>query len=1044
MPEFVHLHLHTEYSLLDGACRIADIPRAVKKNKQFAAAITDHSNMYGAIEFYLACQKEGVKPIIGCEVIAGASENETGHLILLAENNAGYKNLMYLNSLNYIKGDYCAYIDLSELKEHSDGLIALSGCASGFVYKSLLNNNIESAAGYIVELAEIFGEANFFIEVQNYNMSEQSEKREVNLKLAELAKIYNIGLVATNDVHYINEEDVEVRAVLTCIKENRTLDESRRLREEIYLRNETETESASAELYLKTTEEMIDLFGEIEYSGAVENTVKIAERCNVNIELSKNYLPEYMPPDNLTPREYLRKLSYDGLEDYICRQTRNNIAIDVELYKKRLDFELDVIESMGYADYYLIVWDFINYAKTKNIPVGPGRGSGTGSLAAFCMGITAIDSIKYDLLFERFLNPERVSMPDFDIDLCQERRGEVIDYVINKYKGRAAHIITFGTMAARGVIRDVGRVMGINYGDVDYIARLIPQELGMTLDKALEVSADLKYQYENTDYVKNLIDISKKLEGIPRHASTHAAGIVITDKPIYEYAPIAVNADNSNIAVTQYALDVIAELGLLKIDFLGLRYLTIINNAVKEIEIAKKETHGTFDIESIELNDADVYKLYASGRTDGIFQFESPGMKNLLTSLKPESLEDIIAAIALFRPGPMDSIPTYIKNRHDKTGIVYKLPQLEPILEVTYGCIVYQEQVMQIFRTLAGYSYGQADIVRRAMSHKQTDVMEEERVHFIAGCIKNNIDEQIAVEIFDEMSDFAKYAFNKSHAAAYAIVSYRTAYLKRYYPKEFFAASLSSVININDANNTNKIEDYMRDCERMGIKIFPPDINHSGVKFTASGSDSAENGIRYGLVAVKNLGADFAKNIVSERESNGKYLSLSDFLNRLGRGGTSDYELNKRQTEALIRCGAFDNISGGEAGRAKLIEDYENIIDGINTRRRQNISGQVDLFADSENMPAASENPQNSKMHTEREKSEVEILYLKVQDVESKTYKKVLSLLEIFEGKTEVKIYEEKTKKIFARRNMGVELNAVFLTELKELLGEANVKVVNK
>ena len=1027
MPDFVHLHLHTEYSLLDGACRIADIPKSVKKNNQSAAAITDHSNMYGVIEFYLACKKEDIKPIIGCEIsVADTVKTETGHLILLAENDAGYKNLMYLNSLGYIKGVHHAQVQFSDLEEHSEGLIALSGCASGFIYKSLENNNIESAAGYILKLSEIFGEDNFFIEVQNHNITEQDG---INLKLAELAKIYNIGLVATNNVHYINKEDAEVRKILTCIHDNRTLEESR---EESYLRNgiETEAELESNELYLKTTEEMIDMFSKSEYIGAIENTVKIAERCNVNFEFSKTYLPEYTPPDNFTPREYLRKLSYDGLENYLSKQKEDNI--NAELYKKRLDYELDTIESMGYVDYYLIVWDFINYAKTKNISVGPGRGSGTGSLAAFCMGITDIDSIKYELLFERFLNPERISMPDFDIDLCQEQRGEVIDYVINKYKGRAAHIITFGTMAARAVVRDVGRVLGINLGDVDYIARLIPQELGMTLDKALEVSADLKYQYDNENYVKNLIDISKKLEGTPRHVSTHAAGIVITDKPIYEYVPIALNAD---IAVTQYSMEIIAELGLLKIDFLGLRYLTIIDNALKSI--AQKTALDAFDINSIELNDPNIYKLYASGRTDGVFQFESVGMKNLLTSLKPESFEDIVAAIALFRPGPMDSIPTYIKNRHNKSGITYKLPELEPILEMTYGCIVYQEQVMQIFRTLAGYSYGRADIVRRAMSKKKADIMEEERADFILGCIENNIDEKTAVEIFNEMSDFANYAFNKSHAVAYAVVSYRTAYLKRYYTKEFFAALLSSVLN-----DANKTEDYIRDCEKLSIKIFPPDINISEAKFTVAGN--LDNAIIHGLLAIKNIGADLVRNIVGERESNGKYLSFSDFLNRLGQSrqteGISDYELNKRQIEALIRSGAFDSISGGD--RNGLIKDYEHIIDGINNKKRQNISGQVDLFGDAGQ--SAKTGIKTDIKQTGRGKMEVKILYLKVKDTESRIYKKVLSLIEIFEGKTEVKVYEEKTKKIFARRDMGVDLNDVFLNELRELLGEDNVKVVEK
>ncbi|MCL2095655.1 MAG: DNA polymerase III subunit alpha [Oscillospiraceae bacterium] len=1176
--DFVHLHLHSEYSLLDGACRISDIPKAVKKHGQKAVAITDHGNMFGVINFYKACKKEGVKPIIGCEVYTAkrtrfdkihSEDSDMGHLVLLAENETGYKNLIYLVSAAYTEGFYSKpRVDLDILKRHSEGLIALSGCLAGFTQQFLLRNDFEAAKNYALQLKNIFGENNFFLEIQNHDLPDQIL---VNSRVVKLAEALDIQLVATNDAHYINKEDARSQAIMICIQTAKLIDDGNPIGFE------------TSEFYLKSTEQMIELFGR--YENSVENTVKIADRCNIEFDFTKTYLPEYKSPDNLSSEEYLRKLCLDGMEKYLAGKNDPD-----NLYKNRLDFELNVIISMGYADYYLIVWDFINYAKSKNIPIGPGRGSGAGSLAAFFTGITGVDPIKYNLLFERFLNPERVSMPDFDIDICQDRRGEVIDYVKNKYGERnTSHIITFGTMAAKGVVRDVGRVLNISYGEVDIIAKLIPKTLYMTLEKALEESKELKSRYDNDEKVKNLIDTAMKLEGMPRHSSTHAAGLVVTNNPVYEYVPLALSSGDR---VTQFEKKTIEELGILKIDFLGLRYLTIIENTVRQIR--KSEKNKDFDIEKIDLNDANIYKLFSSGNNDGIFQFEASWVKSLMISAKPEYFEDLAVLNSLIRPGPMSLIPVYTRNRHNKDLITYAAPQLKDILDVTYGCIIYQEQVMQIFRTLAGYSYGRADIVRRAMSSKDMKVMEEEREVFLSGCGKNGINQKTASEIFDIIAEFAKYGFNKSHAVAYALISYRTAYLKYYFKAEFLCALMTSVLN-----DTAKLSGYAAECQRLNIKIYPPDINLSESDFTI---DLSGEGVRYGLLAVKNVGLGFIKNILSERETNGKFKSFGDFLTRM-----ANYEqLNKRQVEAFVKCGVFDSLG---VFRSRLLAKYEDVIDSLLNEKKSNIDGQIDLFGfgldddnnsngngfddisviypgipelglfeklamekeaagrffsghplndymenikrlntlsissvleffeesqenteseiknkesgdkfvtvagivgdinikrtrNGENMafltfedeyssievvvfpkkfaqffeeiktdniiavqgnisPGREENPKillnniiklkkngeaaaDENPGPEKIKTGVPVLYLKVPDINNSLYKKAVSLIKIFEGRTEVKFYDESTKKIFSMTNPGVDLNQVCVGELNNLLGKENVKTVYK
>ena len=915
--DFVHLHLHSEYSLLDGACRISEIPKAVKKHGQSAVAITDHGNMFGAVAFYLACKKEGVKPIIGCEVYVAkrtrfdkqhSEDADIGHLVLLAENETGYKNLIYLVSAAYTEGFYSKpRVDLDILKGHSGGIIALSACLAGFTQQYLLANDFEAAKAHALQLNEIFGEGNFFLELQNHDLPDQLL---VNGRISRLSQATGIGLAATNDVHYISREDARAQAVMICIQTAKLLEDGNPIGFE------------TDEFYLKSTGEMEGLFGE--YENALENTVKIADRCNVEFSFEETFLPEYKTPGGLAPEDYLTELSRRGFETY----SKQNPGIDRDIYQARLDYELGVIISMGYAAYYLIVWDFINYAKSQNIPIGPGRGSGAGSLVAYFLGITGIDPIKYNLLFERFLNPERVSMPDFDIDICQDRRGEVVEYVKGKYgEANTAHIITFTTLAAKQAIKDVGRVLGVSISEAEAIAKLIPQTQNKNwpLKKALEEVKELKARYEGDDRVKNLIDTAIKLEGMPRNASIHAAGLVITNNPVCEYVPLALCTGER---VTQFDMNTVAALGLLKIDLLGLRYLTIIENAVKYIK--KSEKNKDFDIEKIDLADEEIYRLYSSGNNDGIFQFEANWVKSLMIAARPEYFEDLAVLNALIRPGPMALIPLYTKNRQNKELITYRVPELKDILEVTYGCIIFQEQVMQIFRTLAGYSYGHADIVRKAMSKKDQTVMEKEREIFLSGCENNGIDRGAAKEIFDIIAEFANYGFNKSHAVAYALLSYRTAYLKCYHKEEYLCALMTSVLN-----KTEKLSEYAAECSRVGIKILPPDINLSDSDFTI---DPSGAGIRYGLLAIKNVGAGFLKNILFERETNGKFRSFSDFLLRMA----SYEQLNKRQVEALIKCGVFDRLG---TFRSKLLAKYEDIIDSLLSEKKSNIDGQIDMFA---------------------------------------------------------------------------------------------------
>ena len=913
MSNFVHLHLHTEYSLLDGACRIKDIAKAVKDLGQSAVAITDHGNMFGVVEFYKACKEEGIKPIIGCEVyLAPGSRFEKirvnnspyYHLILLAKNEVGYKNLSFLVSCGFTEGFYVKpRIDLDILNEHSEGLIALSACLAGFVPSAILAGDIAGAKNHIEAMKAIFGDENFYLELQNHGIDEQKEVNEV---LIALSKETNTPLVCTNDVHYLQREDAYLQTVLMSVQMNTTLSKK------------SGAMFPTNEFYLKSEAEMANLFGHVKE--AMENTVKIADRCNFEFEFGVTKLPKYPLDNGVTSFEYLSNLAYSGFSKRINEGkivfTKDHSEKE---YRERIDYELSVINTMGYNDYFLIVWDFINYAKSNGIPVGPGRGSGAGSLVAFLLGITDVDSIKFDLLFERFLNIERVSMPDIDTDFCYERRDEVIEYVKRKYGAdHVAQIVTFGTMAAKASIKDVGRVLEIPYNDVELISKLIPKYLNVTLKGALDEVAELRTLYNNDSNIKKLFDTAMALEGMPRHASTHAAGVVITDKPIVDYLPLATNG---GVAVTQYDMDTVAKLGLLKFDFLALRYLTIISDTEKII----RKAIPNFDIEKVPLDDKKTYKFISTGKTDGVFQLESAGMKQVLTKLQPESIEDIIATIALYRPGPMDSIPDYIERRHDKSKISYKTPLVEPILKSTYGCIVYQEQVMQIFSKVAGYSYGRADIVRRAMSKKKVDELIKEREIFIDGAIRNGVEEKTAIELFDEMESFAKYAFNKSHAAAYAFISYRTAYLKANFPKEYYASLITSVLG-----STEKMSEYIDECGRIGIRVLPPDVNHSDINFSIENDD-----IRFGLLAIKNVGVSFISSIVSERKQNGEYESFDDFVYRL-----KDSDINKRQVEALIKSGAFD-VFGKR--RSQLFRVYEMAIDSAHSISKTTANGQLDI-----------------------------------------------------------------------------------------------------
>lgn len=911
---FTHLHLHTEYSLLDGACRIEGLMQRVKALGQTAVAITDHGVMYGCVDFYKAAKKAGVKPIIGCEVYVATRTrfdkvnriDGSNHLVLLCKNETGYKNLIKMVSAGFTEGFYNKpRVDHELLEEYHEGLICLSACLAGEIPQALLAGDYEKAKNLARYYEDLFGKGNYYIEIQDHGLDEQ---RTVLPLLVRLSRETGIPLVATNDAHYLEKEDSRMQHILICIQTNKTVNDDDVL------------EFGTDEFYVKSTEEMYELFSA--WPEACENTNRIAEMCSFDFEFGVTKLPYFVAPDGMDNKEYFVKLCRDGL----LRRYGADVPEDI---RARLDYEISIIDRMGYINYYLIVFDFINYAKSQGIPVGPGRGSGAGSLAAYCVGITNIDPIKYNLLFERFLNPERVSMPDFDIDFCYERRQEVIDYVIRKYGAdHVAQIVTFGTMAARAAIRDVGRVLDMPYGTVDGIAKLVPMEPKMTLTKALSISRELKARYDADPQVKELIDMSLKLEGMPRHASTHAAGVVITREAADEYVPLATNDGNP---VTQFTMTTIEELGLLKMDFLGLRTLTVIDDAEKMI---RKRESG-FSMDAVPYDDQRVYAMLNAGETEGVFQMESGGMTQAVMGLQSKSLEDIIAIISLYRPGPMESIPTYIANRHNPGNVKYKTPQLEHILDVTNGCIVYQEQVMQICRELAGFSYGQADLVRRAMSKKKHDVMEKERQHFVhgntepghecAGCVANGISETVANAIFDDMSSFASYAFNKAHAAAYAVVAYQTAYLKRHYPREFMAALLTSVLD-----NTGKVIEYTAECQRMGIRVLPPDINASDAGFTVEGKD-----IRFGLLALKNVGRNLIATVVRER-SGTPYRSLYDFCKRLH--GT---EINRRAVESMIKSGAFDNL---EAKRRSMMDGVEGILKSVESEARRNLDGQIDLF----------------------------------------------------------------------------------------------------
>lgn len=914
MSNFVHLHLHSEYSLLDGACRIKDIPKRAKELGQKAVALTDHGNMFGAVEFYKACKSEGIKPIIGCEVyLAPNSRHEKSrigtvsyyHLVLLAKNEIGYKNLSYLVSCGYTEGFYMKpRIDLEILRSHSEGLIALSACLAGYIPSAIIAGDIEGAKEHIKTMQSIFGKEDFFLELQSHGINDQEI---VNSTILELSKQTGAEMVCTNDVHYLTKGDAYIQNVLMSVQMNVTLN------------SKSDKMFPTNEFYFKSEDEMRLNFGYVE--SAIKNTAKIADKCNFDFEFGVTKLPKYKLPPKITSKQYLANLAYDGFEKRkSLKQIEFTDAHPESLYLERIDYELSVIDKMGYNDYFLIVWDFINFAKSQNIPVGPGRGSGAGSLVAYLLEITDVDSIKFDLLFERFLNIERVSMPDIDTDFCYERRDEVIEYVKKKYgSDHVAQIVTFGTMAAKAAIKDVGRVLEVPYNDVDLVSKAIPRRLNITIQEALSESEELKALYHGNLKIRELIDTAMQIEGMPRHASTHAAGVVITDKPLVDYLPLSTNG---GAVVTQYDMDTVANLGLLKFDFLALRYLTIISDTEKLI----KKKDSSFRIDKIPLDDKQTYKYISSGRTEGVFQLESGGMKQTLMKLQPESIDDIIASIALYRPGPMDSIPAYIERKHDKSKISYKTPLVEPILKSTYGCIVYQEQVMQIFSKVANYSYGRADIVRRAMSKKKIDELLKEREIFIEGAISNGVSKDVATELFDEMESFAKYAFNKSHAAAYAVISYRTAYLKCKYPKEYYASLITSVLG-----NVGKIIEYIEECEKLGIKVLPPDVNHSDVNFSVE-----ENSVRFGLLALKNVGRNFISAIVNERIQNGQFKDFDDFLYRL-----KGSDMNKRQLEALIKGGVFDSFG---KTRLQLFAVYEDALNAMQRISKSTQNGQLDIM----------------------------------------------------------------------------------------------------
>ena len=923
---FVHLHVHSEYSLLDGACRIGSMMDRVKELGQDAIALTDHGVMYGCIDFYKKAKEAGIKPIIGCEVYVARRgmedriygvDNEAYHLVLLCKDRTGYENLCYLVSQAYLKGFYGKpRVDLKLLRERHEGLIALSACLAGAIAEDLLQEDYDAARSYALELKDIFGEDNFYLELQDHGIPEQ---RAVNQGIMRLSRELNLPLVVTNDAHYLRREDAYIQDVLMCIQMNKTVDDPDRMKFQ------------TDEFYLKSEEELRQLFPNC--PEAFENTEKIAQRCNLDFEFHKYHLPSFPVPEGYTNEEFFRKLCEDGFA-----QRYENPPAE---YRERLEYEIGVISRMGYVNYYLIVWDFIRYAKEAGIPVGPGRGSGAASIVAYCLHITEVDPMQYGLIFERFLNPERVSMPDFDTDFCQERRGEVIAYVMEKYgSDHVAQIATFGTMAARGAIRDVGRALNFSYGETDVVAKQVPATPHITLEKALETSPRLKEMYNQDERVKKLIDTAMTLEGMPRNTSTHAAGVVITADPVYTYVPLAKNDDT---AVTQYTMTTIEELGLLKMDFLGLRNLTVIQDAQEQIQ----QIQPDFDISKIPDNDQETFDMLAEGKTQGVFQLESAGITGVCINMHPNSIEDLTAIVALYRPGPMDSIPTFIANKLDPKKITYKTPLLEPILRITYGCIVYQEQVIEIFRTLAGYTMGQADNIRRAISKKKHAVIQAERQVFvygdekqgIPGCIANGVSEEAAQSLYDEIVAFADYAFNKAHAVCYAVVSYQTAYLKCHYPRQYMAALMTSVLD-----SAAKISGYIAECKEMGIATLPPDVNHSFDHFTVEG-----DAIRFGMGAIKNVGRGLIRTMVAKREEGGPFKSLEDFLQRMGEG-----ELNKRAVENFIKCGSMDCFG---YHRSQLLAVYDVMMDSVASSRRRNLDGQMGMFSMLQETDAAASIP---------------------------------------------------------------------------------------
>lgn len=915
---FAHLHVHTEYSLLDGACRMERLLDAAKEMGQTAVAITDHGCMYGVVEFYKAAKKRGIQPILGCEVYVAQRtrfdkvhelDGENRHLVLLCENETGYHNLLALVSKAWVEGFYSKpRVDLDLLREHHEGLIALSACLAGEIPRALTRGDYEGAREAALRYEGIFGRGNFYLELQDHGMAEQ---KRINPQLIRLSRETGIPLVATNDCHYIAPEDSRMHRVLLCIQTGRTIED------------ENAMEFGSEEFYFKSEEEMRALFPDV--PEAADNTVKIAQRCQVELEFGKTKLPAFFTPDGSDNLEFFRRLCQEGL-------IRRYGEDPPQEYRDRLEYEIRVISQMGYVNYYLIVWDFIRYARSVGIPVGPGRGSGAGSLAAYCVGITNVDPMRYDLLFERFLNPERVSMPDFDIDFSDERRDEIIGYVVDKYGAdHVAQIVTFGTMAARGALRDVGRALNIPYNKVDQVAKLVPLSLGMTLDTAMKQSKELREKVEADPQVKELWDMARKVEGMPRHASTHAAGVVITDKPVMDYVPLSKNDD---AVVTQYTMTAIEELGLLKMDFLGLRNLSVIDHAEKLV----RRREAGFSIEAAPEDDGAVFHMLSEGHSEGVFQLESPGMKRLLVQAQPACVEDLIAIISLYRPGPMQFIPQYLESRKNPESVHYRHPLLRPILEPTGGCIIYQEQVMQIFRDLAGYSLGRADIVRRAMAKKKHDVLEREREVFlhgqqredgtweVDGCLRRGVDQQTALELFKEIESFASYAFNKPHAAGYAVVAYQTAYLKCHYPCEYMAALLSSVLG-----QTGKVAEYIEECGRLGISVLPPHVNYSDMGFTVVGKS-----IRFGLLAVKNLGRNVIARMVEERRGGGEFTSFYNFCKRM-----AGRDLNRRAIESLVKCGALDGLGNN---RREMLLAVERVLDSLEADKRRNVEGQMGFF----------------------------------------------------------------------------------------------------